>query len=105
MMTQIREVKLTVSQGLSTTSITNNGSTLTVGDEATVSGGAGARWSCFSFRYLRCRCYRSYCQCRWYRTMQNGDTITFSSGTAEAKVSVVGGGLHQKQEVLLFMLN
>ena len=35
------EIKVTVSQGLSTTTITNDGSTLTVGDEATVSGGAG----------------------------------------------------------------
>ena len=35
-------VKLTVSQAVSTTSITNAGSTVTVGDEATISGGAGA---------------------------------------------------------------
>ena len=31
-----------VSQALSTTTITNDGSTLTVGDEATVSGGGGS---------------------------------------------------------------
>ena len=35
------EIKVTVSQGLSTTTITNDGSTLTVGDEATLTGGAG----------------------------------------------------------------
>ena len=31
-----------VSQALSTTTITNDGSTLTVGDEATISGGGGS---------------------------------------------------------------
>ena len=34
-------IGVTVSQGVSTTTITNDGSTLTVGDEATISGGAG----------------------------------------------------------------
>ena len=33
---------MTTSSGISTTAITNDGSTLSVGDEATVSGGAGA---------------------------------------------------------------
>ena len=32
-------IGVTVSQGVSTTTITNDGSTLTVGDEATISGG------------------------------------------------------------------
>ena len=35
-------IGVTVSQGLSTAVITNNGNTLTVGDEATLTGGAGA---------------------------------------------------------------
>ena len=42
-----------VSQALSTTTITNDGSTLTVGDEATVSGGGGSGAE-FKFKiYLR----------------------------------------------------
>ena len=36
------QIEVTVSQGLSTTAITNDGSTLTIGDEATISGGAGS---------------------------------------------------------------
>ena len=35
-------IGITVSQALSTAVITNNGNTLTVGDEATLTGGAGA---------------------------------------------------------------
>ena len=35
-------IKMSTSQGLSGTTITNDGSTLTVGDEATLTGGAGA---------------------------------------------------------------
>ena len=86
------EVKITVSQGLSTTTITNDGSTLTVGDEATVSGGAGTggRVSVLDIQGAGVDEVIVNVAGTGYEA---GDTITFSSGTAEAKVSVVGGGI------------
>jgi len=85
------EIKVTVSQGLSTTTITNDGSTLTVGDEAALTGGAGtgARVQVLDIsgagvdEVLVDAAGSKY---------EIGDTVTFSSGTAEAKVAVVGGG-------------
>ena len=38
-------VSMTTSSAISDTTITNDGSTLTVGDEATLTGGAGAGWA------------------------------------------------------------
>ena len=85
------EVKVTVSQGLSTTAITNDGSTLTVGDEATVSGGAGTggRVSVLDISGAGVDEVIVNAAGTGYDI---GDTITFSSGTADAKVSVVNGG-------------
>ena len=84
-------IKLTVSQAVSTATITNDGSTLTVGDEAIVSGGAGtgARVqvddiSGAGIEEVIINAVGS--------NYEIGDTITFSSGTAEAEVSVVNGG-------------
>ena len=85
------QIELTVSQGLSTTAITNDGGTLTVGDEATISGGAGTGGriqvgdiSGGGVDEVIVNVGTGY---------EIGDTITFSSGTAEAEVSVVGGGI------------
>jgi len=85
------EIKVTVSQGLSTTTITNDGSTLTVGDEATVSGGSGigGRVSVLDIQGAGVDEVVVDVVGTKYDT---GDTITFSSGTAEAKVSIVNGG-------------
>ena len=84
-------VKLTVSQAVSTTSITNSGSTLTVGDEATVSGGegAGAR---VQVQDLSGSGVDEVIVNAAGTGYQEFDTLTFSSGTAEAKVAVVNGG-------------
>ena len=84
-------VKMTVSAGISATTITNAGSTLTVGDEAVVSGGGdgvGARIQVLDIQeggvdeVIVNAAGTNY---------EIGDTITFSSGTAEAKVSIVSG--------------
>jgi len=85
------EIKVTVSQGLSTTAITNDGSTLTVGDEATVSGGSGigGRVSVLDIQGAGVDEVVVDVVGTKYDI---GDTITFSSGTAEAKVSIVNGG-------------
>jgi hypothetical protein len=85
------EIKLTVSQGLSDTSITNNGSTLTVGDEATVSGGAGAGGRVQVLDISGAGVTEVIVNAAGTNYSED-DTITFSSGTAEAKVSIVGGG-------------
>ena len=84
-------VKLTVSQALSTATITNDGSTLTVGDEATLSGGAGSggRVQVLDISGAGVTEVITNAAGTGY---QEGDTITFSSGTAEAEVSVVNGG-------------
>ena len=84
-------INLTISQAVSSTTITNDGGTLTVGDEATISGGAGtgARIQVDDIsgggvdEVIVDVAGTGY---------EIGDTITFSSGTAEAKVAVVNGG-------------
>jgi len=84
-------IGLTVSQVVSSTSITNDGGTLTVGDEATISGGAGtgARIQVDDISGGGVDEVIVNVAGTGYEI---GDTVTFSSGTAEAKVSVVGGG-------------
>ena len=84
-------VKMSVSEVVSSTTITSAGSTLTVGDEATLSGGAGegARVQVLDIQeggvdeVIVNAAGTDY---------EIGDTITFSSGTAEAKIAVVNGG-------------
>ena len=84
-------VKMTVSQAVSDTAITSAGSTLTVGDEATLAGGAGegARVQVLDIQEGG---VDEVIVNAGGTDYEIGDTITFSSGTAEAKVSVVGGG-------------
>ena len=85
-------IGVTVSQGLATATITNDGGTLTVGDEATITGGAGsgARVQVLDIsgagvdEVIVNAVGQNY---------QEGDTLTFSSGTAQAKVAVVNGGI------------
>jgi len=84
-------VKMTSSQGLSATTITNDGSTLTVGDEATLSGGAGAGGRVQVQDISGAGVSEVIVNAAGVR-YQEGDALTFSSGTAEAKVSIVGGG-------------
>ena len=84
-------VKMSVSEVVSSTTITSAGSTLTVGDEATLSGGAGegARVQVLDIQeggvdeVIVNAAGTDY---------EIGDTITFSSGTAEAKIAIVNGG-------------
>ena len=84
-------VKMSVSEVVSSTTITSAGSTLTVGDEATLSGGAGegARVQVLDIQeggvdeVIVNAAGTDY---------EIGDTITFSSGSAEAKIAVVNGG-------------
>ena len=85
------EVKITVSQGLSTTTITNDGGTLTVGDEATVSGGGGSG-ARVQVQDLSGAGVSEVIVNAVGQNFEEGDTLTFSSGTAEAKVAVVNGG-------------
>jgi len=84
-------VKMTSSQGLSATTITNDGSTLTAGDEATLSGGAGAGGRVQVQDISGAGVSEVIVNAAGVR-YQEGDALTFSSGTAEAKVSIVGGG-------------
>ena len=84
-------IKLTVSQSISTTTITNAGVTLTVGDEATITGGAGAG-ARIQVRDLTGSGVDEVIVNAGGTGFEEGDVLTFSSGTAEAKVSVVGGG-------------
>jgi hypothetical protein len=84
-------VKITISQGISATTITNDGSTLTVGDEATLTGGAGAG-ARIQVQDISGAGVDDVIVNAAGTDYEEGDTITFSSGTAEAKVSVVGGG-------------
>ena len=85
-------IKLTVSQAISTTSITNAGSTLTVGDEATISGGGGAG-ARIQVGDITGAGVDEIIINAVGTGFQEGDTLSFSSGTAEAKVSVVNGGI------------
>ena len=84
-------VKMSVSEVVSSTTITNAGSTLTVGDEATLSGGAGegARIQVLDIQEGGVDEVIVNAAGTDYET---GDTITFSSGSAEAKIAVVNGG-------------
>ena len=84
-------VKMTTSQALSGTLITNDGSTLTVGDEATLSGGGGAGGRIQILDISGAGVSEVIVNAAG-TGYEEGDTLTFSSGTAEAKVSVVGGG-------------
>ena len=81
-----------VSQAVSTTTITNDGSTLTVGDEATISGGGGSG-ARIQVQDLSEGGVDEVIVNAAGQNYQEGDTLTFSSGTAEAKVAVVGGGI------------
>ena len=84
-------IKMSVSEVLSSTTITSAGSTLTVGDEATLTGGAGegARVQVLDIQeggvdeVIVNAAGTDY---------EIGDTITFSSGSAEAKIAIVNGG-------------
>ena len=84
-------IKLTISQAVSSTTITNAGATLTVGDEATVTGGggAGARIQVQDITGAGVDEVIVNVAGTGY---QEGDVLTFNSGTAEAKVAVVNGG-------------
>ena len=84
-------IGVTVSQCLSTAVITNNGNTLTVGDEATITGGAGAG-ARVQIQDISGAGVTEVIVNAAGANFEEGDTITFSSGTAEAKVSVVNGG-------------
>ena len=85
-------IGVTVSQGVSTTTITNDGSTLTVGDEATISGGAGSG-ARIQVQDLSGGGVDEVIVNAAGQNFLEGDTLTFSSGTAQAKVAVVGGGI------------
>ena len=84
-------IGITVSQALSTAVITNNGNTLTVGDEATLTGGegSGAR---IQIQDISGAGVSEVIVDGAGQNYEEGDVLTFSSGTAEAKVAVVGGG-------------
>ena len=84
-------VKMTTSQALSGTTITNDGSTLTVGDEATLTGGAGAGGR-VQVQDISGAGVSEVIVNAAGTNYQEGDTLTFSSGTAEAKVAIVNGG-------------
>jgi len=84
-------IGMVVSQGLSITTITNNGNTLTVGDEATLTGGAGAGARVQVLDISGAGVSEVIVNAAG-QNYQEGDTLTFSSGTAEAKVAVVNGG-------------
>ena len=86
------QIEVTVSQGLSTTTITNDGSTLTIGDEATISGGAGTG-ARIQVGELSGGGVDEVIVNAAGTDYEIGDTVTFSSGTAEAEVSVVNGGI------------
>ena len=85
-------IGVTVSQALSTAVITNNGNTLTVGDEATLTGGAGAG-ARVQIQDISGAGVSEVIVNAVGSNYEEGDTLTFSSGTAEAKVAVVNGGI------------
>ena len=84
-------VKMTVSQAISDTIITNDGGTLTIGDEATVTGGAGAG-ARIQVGEISGGGIDEVIIDAGGTGYEENDTITFSSGTAEAKIAIVGGG-------------
>ena len=85
-------IGITVSQSLATAVITNNGSTLTVGDEATITGGAGSG-ARVQIQDISGAGVSEVIVNAVGENFEEGDTLTFSSGTAEAKVSIVNGGI------------
>ena len=85
-------IGVTVSQGIATTTITNDGGTLTVGDEATITGGAGAGARVQVLDISGAGVDEVIVNAVG-QNYQEGDTLTFSSGTAQAKVAVVNGGI------------
>ena len=85
-------IGVTVSQGIATTTITNDGGTLTVGDEATITGGAGAGARVQVLDISGAGVDEVIINAVG-QNYQEGDTLTFSSGTAQAKVAVVNGGI------------
>ena len=84
-------VSLTTSSAVADTTITNDGSTLTVGDEATLTGGAGAG-ARVQVQDISGAGVTEVIVNAAGTGFEEGDTLTFSSGTAEAKVSIVNGG-------------
>ena len=84
-------IGVTVAQALSTAVITNDGHTLTVGDEATLSGGAGAG-ARIQVQDISGAGVTEVIVNAAGENYEEGDELTFSSGTAEAEVSVVNGG-------------
>ena len=85
-------IGITVSQSLSTAVITNDGSTLTVGDEATITGGEGAGARVQVLDISGAGVDEVIVNVAGQNYLE-GDTLTFSSGTAQAKVAVVNGGI------------
>ena len=85
-------IGVTVSQGLATATITNDGGTLTVGDEAVITGGAGAGARVQVLDISGAGVDEVIVNAVG-QNYQEGDTLTFSSGTAQAKVAVVNGGI------------
>ena len=85
-------IGLTVSQAVATTTITNDGNTLTVGDEATISGGGGSG-ARIQVQDISGAGVDEVIVNAVGQNFLEGDTLTFSSGTAQAKVAVVGGGI------------
>ena len=84
-------IGVTVAQALSTAVITNDGHTLTVGDEATLSGGAGAG-ARIQVQDISGAGVTEVIVNAAGQNYEEGDELTFSSGTAEAEVSIVNGG-------------
>ena len=84
-------VSMTTSSAVADTTITNDGSTLTVGDEATLTGGAGAG-ARVQVQDISGAGVTEVIVDAAGTGYEEGDTLTFSSGTAEAKVSIVNGG-------------
>ena len=84
-------IRMIIASALSTATITNDGHTLTVGDEATISGGAGAG-ARVQVGDISGSGVDEVIVNAGGQNYVAGDTLTFSSGTAEAKVSIVGGG-------------
>ena len=84
-------VSMTTSSAVADTTITNDGSTLTVGDEATLTGGAGAG-ARVQVQDISGAGVTEVIVNAAGTGYEEGDTLTFSSGTAEAKVSIVNGG-------------
>ena len=84
-------IKLTIAQALSTTAITNDGSTITVGDEATLTGGVGAGGR-VQVQDISGAGVSEVIVNAAGTGYQEEDVLTFSSGTAEAKVAIVNGG-------------